>query len=96
MLGIELLTSNRLPISFFRFTYLMYIHVLLICMYMYHMHAWCPGKSKRNIGSLGTGVRGGWKPPCGVWELNPRASGRAISVLNHCPICLATFLIAHP
>lgn len=43
-----------------------------------------------------SGVTGSCEPSDMVLGTEHRSSGRAISVLNHCPICLATFLMAHP
>ena len=44
--------------------------VLLTCVYMYHIPAWCPWRSKEGIGFTGNRVMGGYKSLCGCWESN--------------------------
>ena len=37
--------------------------------YLYHMHAWCPGRPE-SYKSSRTGVPDSCELPCGCWELN--------------------------
>ena len=49
----------------------MWMSVLLVYMYVYHVCAWCPWKSEEGVRSPETGVMDSWEPPCQSWELNP-------------------------
>lgn len=49
----------------------MYMTISPTCMYVYHMNAWCPWRSKEGTGSPGTGVINGYEPPYWCWELKP-------------------------
>lgn len=43
---------------------------LHVCLYTTHMHAWCPWRPEKGVGSLGTRVSDDCVPgEC--WELNP-------------------------
>lgn len=44
--------------------------VLLVCLYVYHMFAWCERRSEVGITSPGNGVTGGCEITCWCWELN--------------------------
>ena len=60
-------------------------HVWVFCLFVCnvcHRYAWLLWRSEEGVGSLGTGVKGSYKMPCGYWELNPSPL-RASSVLNH-------------
>ena len=48
----------------FRF-YLFYVYGCLVCMYVYHIHAWCLRRSDVGIRSPGTGVIDGCELPHG-------------------------------
>lgn len=39
------------------------------CTSVHQVYIWCPRKEE-GVGSLGTGVRNGYEPPYGHWELN--------------------------
>lgn len=54
------------------------------CVYVYHVHAWCPWRSEGGIRS-GTGVGDGCKPPHGCWDSN-------LGLLEDQPVCLTTEL----
>lgn len=43
---------------------------LLACVYVYHMHVWCPHKSEESVKSPETRVIDGYKLPYGYWEPN--------------------------
>lgn len=45
------------------------VNALPAYMYVYHVHAWCLGRSKEGIGSPETGAGEGCGPPCGCWDL---------------------------
>lgn len=36
------------------------------CMFMYHVHAWCPRRPEKHVGSLETGVTHNYEPSCGL------------------------------
>lgn len=44
------------------------VTVLLACMSVHHVQAWCPGKSEEGIRSLWNGVTDVCEPPCRCWE----------------------------
>ena len=44
--------------------------VLSQCIYVHHMHAWCPQKSEEGVRVPGTRVMSICEPPCGCQELN--------------------------
>ena len=49
----------------------MSMSVFSVRMFVHHVHALCPQKSREDVGSLVTGVTDGYKPLCGVWKPNP-------------------------
>ena len=59
--------------------YFMCMSVLPACMYVHHVHAWCPKRSEEDPGSPETGVTGS----CKELGIKPRSSARAASALNH-------------
>lgn len=58
------------------FFILCYMSISFACMYVHHMHSWCPQKPGEGIVSPRTRVTSGCELPCGWWKLNLRA-------LNH-------------
>lgn len=46
----------------------MYMSILPVCMYVFHVHAWYLWKSEEGIGSLYIGVIDGYGPLCECWE----------------------------
>lgn len=44
---------------------------LHVCVYVYHVYAWPPGRSEEGIRSPGTGINGDYELPRGCWDLNP-------------------------
>lgn len=42
----------------------------MLCIYLYHMHAWSPKKTKEGVRSPGTEVMDDFEPPRGFWMLN--------------------------
>ena len=53
-----------------RYNYLFVYECLPACIYVYHIHVWCPYKTEESVKSLGTRVMDGYKPPYGYWEPN--------------------------
>lgn len=49
----------------------MFVCVLLRCMYMCHMCAWCFWKSEKIIRDPGNIIKDGFEPLYGYYELNP-------------------------
>lgn len=50
---------------------IMCVRVLLACIVMHHMHAWCMWKPENSIRSSATGVADNFEQPRGLWKLNP-------------------------
>jgi hypothetical protein len=50
--------------------YFLCMSVLSQCIYVHHMHAWCPQKSEEGVRVPGTRVMSICEPPCGCQELN--------------------------
>lgn len=44
--------------------------ILLVCMSVYHVHAWCPWRPEQSVRCLGTRDTDSWEPLCGCWESN--------------------------
>lgn len=48
-----------------------YMSVLSVCVYMYHMCAWCSKKAEEDIRSPASRVSDDYELSCGCWGLNP-------------------------
>lgn len=46
------------------------MHILSICVYVYGMHAQCPGELEEVIRSIEIGVMDDYNVLCGFWEPN--------------------------
>lgn len=53
--------------------------ILLVCMYVQHLHTWCHQKPEKDFRFPGTGVTIRCEPPCAYWKPNP-------SPLNEQPV----------
>lgn len=66
-----------------------YLHV---CIYMYCMHAWCPGRLVEDIRSFGTEITGGELPCMCVLGSKPTSTARiANALLSRCSRLLFFF-----
>lgn len=45
--------------------------VLVACVYVYHIYAWCLLRSEEGVSIPGTEVRDGWEQLCGCWKPSP-------------------------
>ena len=68
--------------------YFMHMSVLAACMYVYHVHAWCPPSPEEGVRCPGTGVTDSYKPSCFL-GIKSGSSWRAASALEHWAIPLA-------
>ena len=57
--------------------------VLLPCMSMYCVLAWCWWRPEEAIRSPGTGVTDGCEQLCGCWDSNPNPLKKQPNVPNH-------------
>ena len=48
----------------------MYEVFAYVCVWVYLVHTWCPGRSEEAVRSPGPGGAGGCELPCCCWELN--------------------------
>lgn len=71
--------------KFFKFLnsiFILCVSVLLTCMSLQYMHA---SKTRRDVRSLGPGVKVDCELPCGSWELNPGPPVAQAVLLNDEP-----------
>jgi hypothetical protein len=54
-------------------THFLYMSILSVYIYVYHLCAWYPWKPEEDVLIPGTRVIHSYESPCGCWELN---SGR--------------------
>lgn len=57
--------------------------VLPPCMFVRHMHTWCPQRPELDVKSLGIGVPDSRELPCGLWQSNSGPLEKQSSALNH-------------
>lgn len=69
---------------FLRYIYftLTCISVLLACMSVHHIHAWCLLRSKEGIGSPGSEITDGCELLCGYWDLNLDSLQEQVLLIN--------------
>jgi hypothetical protein len=61
--------------------YLMCMSVLLKCMYVHHVCAWCLRKAEEDIESPEVGIVNGCEPPCGSFMRASAYNHRAVSLV---------------
>lgn len=66
--------------------------VWMFCLYLYHVHTWCPWKSAHGV-LPGTGVPTGLWATIWVLGVEPRSSVRATSTLSYWAILLTPSII---
>lgn len=56
---------------FFFLTFILYVWIFYLNIFMCIINAWCLRRSEKSVRSSGTGATDVFEPPCGCWELNP-------------------------
>ena len=56
---------------FFFLTFILYVWIFYLNIFMCIINAWCLRRSEKSVRSSGTGAPDVFEPPCGCWELNP-------------------------
>ena len=84
---LSLKLSGKTKVLFF-FFFLMFMNVLSACMFVYHVHSWCPQKSE-GVGSPAARVIENCELPCRCLG-QPRSSAKAANAfhlwVNVCPV----------
>lgn len=88
--GVQGMDRAKKIIYYYYFSFSICMNVLLACIYVYYVYAWCMWRTKEGTRSLENGITGGCEP---LWELGINFSVRATSAANHWAISLTPIVI---